>query len=538
MSMKKNYLLFTALSMSLTLWADPAIKDVTGLFQLDTSFSVGLDVSLSGKNAENGLKGCVADFNHDGVDDFVLTGIYQTGSPAETKAFLQVYLGQKDEAPFLAYQNDDFEIAGSGAVDCAALEDGSFLLAVQGGAAMTWPDQPFRGMVYRVTADAATAACEPLCELAHGGGKGSLLFLDVNGDGRPDLFQSGWKGAASDKWGEQANIYINQDNRTFMLSSVSAGIQPSANAYPVKGDVNGDGRVDVVIPRRNSALYAYINRGDGTFVEKVITPFQGRPDGVNVNGEEDSAMAEVVDVDEDGRGEVILTCVRPTGTKWSFNLYIYHLDEQGIFVEMPAKNKAGDPAIFSGGNRADFAVADFNNDGFPDFIFGAENQNDAGAWACRTYLMSGNGEGGFDQSDITYDAVKAPESVVPMTRKACFGRFLTGDFNGDSKPDLLTAGATFYGKTNYMRLHKNIAPKDIVNLDKSVNNDLRVYTADGGIIVQTEDSAAVAVYTASGMRVCETRCIGRITCPVITPGLYLVTITRPGDSRTCKVMVR
>ena len=38
------------------------------------------------------------------------------------------------------------------------------------------------------------------------------------------------------------------------------------------------------------------------------------------------------------------------------------------------------------------------------------------------------------------------EGIAPMCRRAQFGQFLVGDFNGDGKPDLIQAGTTYYAK--------------------------------------------------------------------------------------------
>ena len=47
----------------------------------------------------------------------------------------------------------------------------------------------------------------------------------------------------------------------------------------------------------------------------------------------------------------------------------------GAFTEIPAKNKNGEAIEWLGGQRGDFAIADFDGDGNQDFILGVENQN-------------------------------------------------------------------------------------------------------------------------------------------------------------------
>lgn len=82
-----------------------------------------------------------------------------------------------------------------------------------------------------------------------------------------------------------------------------------------------------------------------------------------------------------------------------------------------------------------------------DFIMGAENNVSSGStWGCYTYIFYGNGKGGFDQKDITATGLNA------MCRRGNFGRYLTGDFNGDGKTDVITAGTNYYAKNPGVQL--------------------------------------------------------------------------------------
>ena len=49
------------------------------------------------------------------------------------------------------------------------------------------------------------------------------------------------------------------------------------------------------------------------------------------------------------------------------------------------------------------------------------------------------------------------EGIAPMCRRAQFGQFLVGDFNGDGKPDLIQAGTTYYAKLGDVRFYANVS---------------------------------------------------------------------------------
>ena len=409
-------------------------------------------------NNEPAVVGCSGDFNNDGVDDFIITGLHSSGS------FLHVYLGQRNSIPVLAYQDDNFIVGGNGSIDCAKLTDDSWMVAIQGGNNANWV-APYHTYVYNISFAGDELNFTQMARLTtetpehdkEGCGRGSVRLLDVNMDGQVDLFQHGW--GRNSPYVNYARVYENQGLGSELKLKEGHGIPGYANTFTVKGDIDGDGKVDLLAPINGDGLYAYFNNGDGTFRTVKVTPFKNREDGANIRAEDDNTQADLIDVDNDGIQEVVLSgVIDNTGGDWLFFLKIYKLDMQtGLFTEIAPTNKAGETTAWIGGQRSDLAIADFDGDGNMDIIVGAENSPYGTGWNNRTYFLSGNGRGGFDQFECTYDSNSNPTGIVAMYRRPQFGQYLVGDFNGDGKKDFVQAGIGYGKKNGGVKFYANVS---------------------------------------------------------------------------------
>ena len=382
---------------------------------------------------------------------------------------------------------------------------GLFIVALQGGSVGNWTN-PFKGQVYRLTASGSTITFTNVADLDFGGGRNSIYLLDMNGDGKADIFQGGW--AAVNTWGAKTNIYINDGtNEWFDLEGYEAGsepIRPANNTTVVKGDLNNDGKMDLVQIVQGTGLFAYFNNGDKTFTEQIVTPFAliDRTDNRAIRGEEDGSQVEVIDFNKDGLLDIVLAGTNGNANPWEFFLLYYKNNGDKTFTEVLPTNKAGEPTTFVGGQRADLAVADFDGDGNNDFIVSAENQNDAKAWGCRTFFLSGNGQGGFDESEITFEPTTNPTGVSAMCRRGNFGRYLVGDFNGDGKKDLIAAGANYYGKDADVRLYYNVSVGGTGVNKVDENSKIKVFNNKSKIVVNGADlESIVKVFNVAGVNI-------------------------------------
>jgi hypothetical protein len=142
---------------------------------------------------------------------------------------------------------------------------------------------------------------------------GQIFTADFNGDGKPDLLVN--TSAVTTPLPQPAGteIFYGNGDGTFALAVQGPSIPTGFNfaSMSVIGDVNGDGRPDIiqvateqnpgnVIPTYTTEVTAYINQGNGSFIAgaAAIVPFSGAP----MNGQ----FVQVADFNSDGKSDVIL----------------------------------------------------------------------------------------------------------------------------------------------------------------------------------------------------------------------------------------
>jgi hypothetical protein len=178
------------------------------------------------------------------------------------------------------------------------------------------------------------------------------------------------------------------------------GSQPDSVAL---GDFNGDGRPDLAVANSGSnTVSVLLGNGDGTFQAARNFGVGNTPDSVAVG-----------DFNRDGRPDLAVA-----------NFY-------GNDVSVLLGNGDGTfqaASNFSvGGLPASVAVGDFNGDGRPDLAAAIAYQNTTTNGDSVDVLL-GNGDGTF-QAPRAFTVGVAPTSVA------------VGDFNGDGRPDLVTANS-------------------------------------------------------------------------------------------------
>ncbi len=270
------------------------------------------------------------------------------------------------------------------------------------------------------------------------------IVADFNGDGKPDLAGAG------------LNVRV-------MLGLGDGSFRPQVE-YPAggytqdvaAGDLNGDGKLDLVVTNNNAqtGLTVVLGNGDGTF---------GAPASYPNDTGSDSPSVVIADFDHDGRLDVVVAheiacftapCVvadsislwrgigdgtlQPAqrirvgapltrlavgdfnadgnadlGIAAAFGKVLILLGNgDGTFRQLP------DLLIVQGIDNTDIDIADFNGDRIQDLAVAADADH-------RTVVLLGNGDGTFRQSASILD---------PLLERV--GELTVADFNGDSFQDV------------------------------------------------------------------------------------------------------
>ena len=245
-----------------------------------------------------------------------------------------------------------------------------------------------------------------------------LLSADLNGDGYPDL-------VASDVVNNAIVIWMNNGNGTFanaksIILAPSSGAAFDNGGSFVLGDVNGDGKPDIVAVETNVAGSG--NVYTSTFTEQTLIgngdgTFQSPTEADNtVSGYAFLYIGQVMqlaDVNHDG----VLDLVQEIDNISSGNIQISTSlgKGDGSFAPITLTGPLVNGELFSPGT---INVADVNKDGVPDAVFSIEDGN--------VYVCLGNGDGTFQNPTLGLNQVLPDARMIQLA-----------DMNGDGIPDVV-----------------------------------------------------------------------------------------------------
>jgi len=237
----------------------------------------------------------------------------------------------------------------------------------------------------------------------------SIAVGDVNADGKPDLVVANDCIASANVFGCIGNgtvvVLLGNGDGTFQTAVTydSGGLY--ANSIAV-ADINGDGKLDVVVANANSVT-VLLGKGDGTFQSAV-------------NYASGASSVAIADVNGDGKLDLVVAncCATSDGSGAAGTVGVVLGNGDGTFQTAVTYDSGG-----SGANSV--AVADVNGDGAPDLVVANNCVSPASCATGGVGVLLGNGDGTF-QTAVIYDSGGLFAYSVAVA-----------DVNADGKPDLV-----------------------------------------------------------------------------------------------------
>jgi hypothetical protein len=278
-----------------------------------------------------------------------------------------------------------------------------------------------------------------------------VLSVDVNGDGKPDMITLYYDGSG------KVGVSLNTGNGTYAAPvNYSAGLG-NVGVYPraiAVGDVNGDGKPDIVVGGANGSLVGILkNNGNGTFAAATTIAT------ASANNPTDALL--LVDVNGDGKLDIVEAYSSGAAVH---KISVFLGNGDGTF--QAEKNQALPT------NPLWMAAGDVSGDGNMDLVIGDDQKNyivctgfNSGVFNVQTPVSSGTADyfvgfvlvdiNGDNKLDIINPNTQGKSwSVLLGTGTGTFGAATTipthvflpsqiviGDFNGDGKSDVAVLGS-------------------------------------------------------------------------------------------------
>jgi hypothetical protein len=251
----------------------------------------------------------------------------------------------------------------------------------------------------------------------------SVAVADVNGDGKPDLVVTNQCTSAEDCSGLVAILLGNGDGTFQPAQNYSSGGYSAA--YVAVGDVNSDGKPDVLIADRCTTINncsghvgVLLGNGDGTFQSPVSFGSAGIF----------ATAVALADVNGDGKLDMLVLneCAAASlCDEVSGSLGVLLGNGDGTFQAAQVFDAGGEESV-------GMSVADVNGDGKLDVLVASRAPvlSDDSYVNGAVGVLLGNGDGTFRTAHI-YNTMGWAAQVVAVA-----------DVNGDGKPDVLVANGS------------------------------------------------------------------------------------------------
>jgi hypothetical protein len=312
---------------------------------------------------------------------------------------------------------------------------------------------------------------------------GSILAVDVNGDGWPDLVIAGGTKTTN-------TVLVNNRNGTFHVGTPIA-TKGMASRF-VAGDFNRDGKADLAAVEA-SGLEILLNQGSGTFTSGAFLAGGG---------------ATVADFDGDGSLDIVGAA--------NNNAVIWWGNGKGAF---PATTKI--PAPTTDGFNS-FAAADFNNDGRMDLAAssshynGCTNPEDTCGYT-KAYIYKNDGGRQFSRVSHYTVGVDLGETI--------YAADVTADLNYDLL-DLYSAGGVQSGYIGYLPGNGNGTFGTEAELDGDSTFELNFRDLN----LDSRTDIVIPVYFPSSFVAVGMQTAGYKTCPGVGSATLHAKICAPANN--------
>jgi|HubBroStandDraft_6_1064221.scaffolds.fasta_scaffold00550_30 hypothetical protein len=241
-----------------------------------------------------------------------------------------------------------------------------------------------------------------------GGYSASAIAVgDVNGDGKLDLIVANECGAGTSCTTGSVGVLLGNGDGTFQPAVTYSSGGNEALSVAV-ADVNDDGKPDIFVGNFAGTVGILLGNGDGTFRPVVTYAVGGGATGV-----------AVADVNDDGKPDLVIAdFATSSGGEAGVSVLLGNGD--GTFKVAVTRSL---DAMYA----TSVAVADFNRDGKLDIAVTCQTDPGAIQGFGLVGVLLGNGDGTFQGAEF-YQTGGYGASSVAVT-----------DLNGDGKPDLLVA---------------------------------------------------------------------------------------------------
>ena len=316
-----------------------------------------------------------------------------------------------------------------------------------------------------------------------GGVPSDLEFIqafhaDFNGDGLEDI-------AYSNTTGDVLVALAKGDGTFGTPKSIGLGAEVCPEYYGAAGDINGDGKVDLVIPYGGdiacgqlsggaSGYWVVLGNGDGTFGKPVFTAFGSELYSVTL-----------ADINGDGALDLLINDV-PFINGFGYQLSYAPGNGDGTF--------GNSSVVESSYVVSDVATADINGDGKLDIVLSAEEVAGSDITTGGIVTITGNGDGTFNLPSM-------------MATGDFFLGMQVADMNGDGNPDIVaTLNQTFgqpvdnYGMVTWLGLGNGEFSGPINQLESlgSTLPQVGTFYNDGAVDVMTETGYGPALFIGQG----------------------------------------